>query len=241
MLTSRPHISVVTPYYEDYAKILTGATDIVGAIVVDFRELDTVIEITVFSMAGLGIYTLLRFARREYWRTHPDLQPPADFQMDPESTIVHLHSRSSAFIRVPAFVTLPLAIVLAATHLMYGHDNPGDGFTAGVIISLAIGLWYVVFGYEDTRRRLPWLKPHVLIGSGILLALLIGTLTWWGTGSLFGNYDIETIIKLPLPRGFHISSSFLIELAICLSVLGSASYILDRLGHPDHADFSGGP
>jgi multicomponent K+:H+ antiporter subunit A len=122
---------------------------------------------------------------------------------------------------------------------MYGHDNPGDGFTAGVIISLAVGLWYVVFGYEDTRRRLPWLRPYRFIASGILLALLVGTFTRWATGSFFGNYDIDTIIHLPLPRGFHISSSFLIELAICLSVLGSASYILDRLGHPDHTDFSG--
>ena len=239
MLTSRPHVSVVTPYYEQYAKLLTGATDIVGAIVVDFRVLDTVIEITVFSMAGLGIYTLLRYARREYWKTHPDLPPPADFQMDPESIVIHPHLISSAFIRVPAFVTLPLAIVLAATHLMYGHDNPGDGFTAGIIISLAIGLWYVVFGYEDTRRRLTWLRPNRFIASGILLALLIGTFSWWATGSFFGNYDIDTVIHLPLPRGFHISSSFLIELAICLSVLGSASYILDRLGHPDHTDFSG--
>ena len=239
MLTSRPRSSVVTPYYEQFAKLQTGATDIVGAIVVDFRELDTVIEITVFSMAGLGIYTLLRYARREYWRSHPDIPPPEDYQVDLKSLVVHPHPRSSAFIRIPAFVTLPLAIVLAATHLMYGHDNPGDGFTAGVIISLAIGLWYVVFGYDDTRRRLPWLRPHLLIASGILLALLIGTLTWWLTGSFFGNYDIETLFHLPLPRGFHISSSFLIELAICLSVLGSASYIIDRLGHPDHADFSG--
>ena len=40
--------------------------------------------------------------------------------------------------RTAAYVALPTSMILAATHMMYGHDQPGDGFTAGVIISLAV-------------------------------------------------------------------------------------------------------
>ncbi|MEJ2735012.1 MAG: proton-conducting transporter membrane subunit, partial [Anaerolineae bacterium] len=64
-LTSRPRASAVTPFYEASAKALTGAKDIVGAIIVDFRALDTLVEIVVFSLAGLGVYTLLRYASQK--------------------------------------------------------------------------------------------------------------------------------------------------------------------------------
>jgi multicomponent K+:H+ antiporter subunit A len=226
----------VTPYYEAVAKPLTGATDIVGAIVVDFRALDTLIEITVFSVAGLGIHTLFRYAARKLG----DASHPLHKSPPPEQG--HFFTRGiggkrlSAFIRLPTYFTLPFAMVLAATQMMYGHDQPGDGFTAGVVIGLAIGLWYVVFGYEESRKRLPWLKGLPLIGVGILLAILNGTLTELIKGSFLANVDYGELVDLPLPAGFHISSSFLFELAICLAVLGSVMLILNGLGHPGYLD-----
>ncbi|PID85787.1 MAG: hypothetical protein CSB13_06200, partial [Chloroflexi bacterium] len=139
--------------------------------------------------------------------------------------------RTSAFIRVPSYVTLPTAIVLAMTHMMYGHDQPGDGFTAGVIISLSIGLWYIVFGYYETRARLPWLKSSLLIGFGILIALMTGMVAALITGSFLGNVDFTAGWDF-MPAGFHISTSFLFEVAICMTVLGSVAYMINTLGHP---------
>jgi hypothetical protein len=39
-----------------------------------------------------------------------------------------------------------------------------------------------------------------------------------------------------LPRGFHISTSFLMEIAICLAVLGSVTHMLNSLGHPGEVE-----
>jgi multisubunit Na+/H+ antiporter MnhB subunit len=105
-----------------------------------------------------------------------------------------------------------------------------------VIISLAIGLWYVVFGYDETRMRLPWLKPFGLIIAGVLLAVVTGVVAIFFTGSFLGNVDFGELLGIPLPQGFHISTSFFFEVAICLSVLGSASVMLDSLGHPEHPE-----
>lgn len=234
VLMERPfNESLVTPFYEMAAKPQTGATDIVGAIVVDFRALDTVIEIAVFSVAGLGIYTLLRYAARKFG----DRAEPADLEPRRKLPTRGIGSLpTSAFIRVPSYVTLPIAMVLGATHMMYGHDQPGDGFTAGVIISLAIGLWYVVFGWEETSRRLPWLRPRILIESGILLAISVGMVAFFVDGSFLGNVDFGEMVGLPLPKGFHISTSFLLEVAICLTVLGSVAYMLRVLGYPEYRD-----
>jgi multicomponent K+:H+ antiporter subunit A len=235
-LTSRPRESLVTPFYEANAKVLTGAKDIVGAIIVDFRALDTLIEIVVFSLAGLGIYTLLRYASRnagDHGNQVEELPPPA-------SRLLHTlgigGQETSPFVHALAYLSLPLATVVAVVHIMYGHDQPGDGFTAGVIISLALGFWYVVFGYRQVKRHLTWLKPMPLIGAGILLAIFSATTAALITGSFFAHVEFGKLAGLPLPQGFNLSTSFVFEVAICLAVLGSASYMLDTLGHPGDED-----
>jgi multicomponent K+:H+ antiporter subunit A len=234
-LLSRPRDSVLTPFFEANAKTQTGATDVVGAIVVDFRALDTVIEIAVFTVASLGVYTLIRYAAQKYKDAGEDgeIAKPTGVGF---STLGIGGLRTSAFIRVPTYVTLPLSMILAITHIMYGHDQPGDGFTAGVIVSLGVGLWYVVFGYEETRRRLPWLKPAALISAGILVAILTGAIAAVIDGAFLDNVDFGERLGLPLPQGFHISTSFLLEVAICLTVLGSVAYMLNTLGHPGDQD-----
>ena len=235
-LISRPRQSNVTSFYADNAKSLTGAADIVGAIVTDFRAEDTLIEITVFSMAGIGVYTLLRYTARRGGQRRRHTHERS-YQHEPHGASLGISgSRTSAFIRASTLAVLPLSMVLAITHIMYGHDQPGDGFTAGVIISLAVGLWYVVFGYEETRRRLFWIRPFTLIDAGVLLAIATGLISIFFTGNFMSNVDFGEQIGLPLPHGFHISTSFLFEVAICLAVLGSASFMLDALGHPEDLD-----
>jgi multicomponent K+:H+ antiporter subunit A len=235
-LTTRPRLSAVTPFYEGAAKALTGAKDIVGAIIVDFRALDTLVEITVFSLAGLGVYTLLRYASQKTGEAaartpQPEAgMPPAT--ASPLPTLGIGGRETSPFVRALAYVSLPLSMVIAVVHMMYGHDQPGDGFTAGVIISQALGFWYVVFGYYGVRRQLAWLRPAFFIGVGILLALTTAGTAALLTGSFLGHFDFGAQLGLPLPQGFHLSTSFLFEVAICLAVLGSASYLLDTLGHP---------
>jgi multicomponent K+:H+ antiporter subunit A len=134
-LNTRPRESAVTPFYAENAKPLTGAKDIVGAIVVDFRGADTLMEILVFSLAGLGIYTLLHYAsRKSSEHTHED----PDKTLKPNSPRGIFSLPTSPMLHTLAYIMLPLSFMLGVTHMMYGHDQPGDGFTAGVIISLAI-------------------------------------------------------------------------------------------------------
>ncbi len=224
-LTTRPRESAMTPFFAANAKPLTAAKDIVGAIIVDFRALDTLIEISVFSMAGLGMYTLLRHATRALGDTVGEAGPtPYAFGI--------FGRRASVFVQALARLSLPLALVIGATHVMYGHDQPGDGFTAGVIIGLAVAFSYVVFGYEKTRKRYKWLSAP-LIATGILLILISGTAGLLVNGTFLSPVDFGAALNLPLPSGFYFSSAFLFELAICLSVLGSVFFMLNTLGHPE--------
>lgn len=67
------------------------------------------------------------------------------------------------------------AVMVAAAIIVKGYGDVGDGFSAGVIVALAVGLWYVTLGAERTERSLPVLRhaPAVAV-AGLLLVLAIG-------------------------------------------------------------------
>ena len=69
-----------------------------------------------------------------------------------------------------------------------------------------------------------------------LIAIASGAIAFFVDGAFLGNVDFGERIGLPLPQGFHISTSFLLEVAICLTVLGSVAYMLNTLGHPGDRD-----
>jgi xanthine/uracil permease len=75
-----------------------------------------------------------------------------------------------------------------------------------------------------------------LVVSGILLAIMTGIVSAFVNGTFFSNVDFGHLLGLPLPRGFHLSTSFLFELSICLSVLGSVTHMLNALGRPSERD-----
>ena len=83
--------------------------------------------------------------------------------------------------------------------------------------------------YEEQAETLDdFLQTKLIAGMAILTAATAALLT----GSFFGHFDFGQQLGLSLPRGLNLSTSLLFEVSICLAVLGSASYMLDTLGHP---------
>lgn len=232
VLITRPRTSQLTPFYEAVAKPLTDAKDIVGAIIVDFRAMDTLIEILVFSLAGIGIYTLLRFAARTH-NDKGDQVVETPYEQDPRIRTFGVGGPvTSSLVHALAYVSFPIALTIAMIHIIFGHDQPGDGFTAGVIFSLAIGFWYIVFGYYETRKRLSWLKPGLLVGGGVLLVVISATSAYILTGDFLAPINFGEMLGLRLPEGVYLSGALLFEISIFMAVTGSVTYMLNSLGHP---------
>lgn len=239
MLDERPRASLVTPYYEKSAKELTGAADIVGAIVLDFRGFDTLIEITVFSLAGIGVYGLLRYASRYAG----DVPPPGLVALLPglpRGARGISPAPASTLVRGLGQVLLPVCIMISVVHMMFGHNQPGDGFTAGVTTALGVSVYFVTQGYKQARARLRWIRPLPLIACGLLLVISVEALSGWmsGRGTFFAPFDFGVALGIApyLPYGFSLSSSFFFEVSIFLTVLGSSSALIDSLGTPLEAD-----
>jgi multisubunit Na+/H+ antiporter MnhB subunit len=227
-------------------------TDAVGAIVTDYRGMDTIIEITVFSMAALGVMTLLtkglpiaaeqhqapnlpfrdfkplqsahwRIFRSGHRRESHDLMADNAHQVMPTPSVL-----STPLARVVAKLMLPFALVIALSHLLYGGDGPGDGFTAGVISGLGVAVWYIVLGYHESRERLQWLKPTVLIGAGVGVVLLNA----WAPLAFGLPFLHHTSFDLWLPANLHLSSTFIYETGIFLCIFGSVAMIMETIAHP---------
>lgn len=81
----------------------------------------------------------------------------------------------SVVIEVIAPRLLGPALMVALALIVKGYTDVGDGFSAGVIVALAIALRYIALGRERAERTLPVLRyaPAIATG-GLLVALAVG-------------------------------------------------------------------
>jgi multicomponent Na+:H+ antiporter subunit A len=63
--TSTPLDSPLATYYGEFSKTIAHGSNIVNVILVDFRGLDTLGEITVLSVAAIGVFALLKLRPRQ--------------------------------------------------------------------------------------------------------------------------------------------------------------------------------
>lgn len=67
------------------------------------------------------------------------------------------------------------ALMVAAAIIVKGYTDVGDGFSAGVIVALAVALQYIALGREAVEASLPMLRrAPVGVVAGLLLALGFG-------------------------------------------------------------------
>ena len=81
----------------------------------------------------------------------------------------------SVVLEVVAPRLLAPALMVAAAIIVKGYSDVGDGFSAGVIVGLAIALRYVVLGPDRAEEDLPVLRYAAPAAAvGLLLALAVG-------------------------------------------------------------------
>ncbi|MCS7172013.1 MAG: DUF4040 domain-containing protein [Armatimonadetes bacterium] len=130
-----------------------GGRNLVNLIVVDFRGLDTLGEITVLGIAALGVLAL---ASRPGTRVAHHLVAPV------RSLILE------TAVRVASPAVAAYALVLLGT----GHYGPGGGFVAGLMTAMALFAWAVAFGFDAIPQD--WLRP---LAAGLGIAYGTGALT----------------------------------------------------------------
>lgn len=70
-------------------------------------------------------------------------------------------------------LVVPVTVMIAAAVLIKGYASSGDGFSAGVIVSLGALLLYAALGVEATERLLPMQHAIKVAIAGLLIALAV--------------------------------------------------------------------
>jgi len=126
------------------------------------------------------------------------------------------------------FPTLLLASLFL---LVVGHDQPGGGFSGGLVAGAALVLRFLAGGDAETRTALR-LRPGLLLAAGVLAAS--------GTGAvplLLGEPLLtagKTSLRLPVIGAWigevALSTTLLFEAGVYAVVLGLVQTLLRTLG-----------
>lgn len=204
-VAARQHTSV-SRYFVEHSVDLGGGHNVVNTVLVNFRAADTLGEIIVLWVAAMGVAVLLGRHRRQTQR-------------------LATRQEGSLVLTIAATVLLPLVLVFAVYLLVMGHNTPGGGFAAGLVLAAGLGLMLVA-SPRFAERELLWLRPRTLAAAGLLLAAASGAWALMQGGALLSARWLDA--ELPLLGGVHLGTPLLFDVGVCLVAAG-ATFLLLRI------------
>jgi multicomponent K+:H+ antiporter subunit A len=208
----------IAAYHVANAKTEGGGTNIVNVILVDFRGYDTFGEIIVLGIAALVIFAL----------TEAILRPgPANDRLlawTPDQR--DAGDRHPMMLVVATRMLLPVALLVGIYLFLRGHNQPGGGFIAGLVVAIAFLMQYMASGLAWSQARQK-VDHHALIAAGVLIAAATGVGAWFnGRPFLTSDYGY---FKLPFIEEFELATAALFDLGVFLTVLGAVLLSLASL------------
>ncbi len=192
-----------------------GGTNVVNVILVDFRGFDTYGEIIVLGIAALLIYALTETLlggpiRAKLLNRSPDQARSGD--MHPMMMVVLTR------------VMMPVVMLVGFYIFLRGHNEPGGGFIAGLVVSIGFVMQYMASGYGWTTARLRY-PYHGVIGTGVLIAGLCGIGSWFVTKP-FLTSDF-TYVRIPPFNEFELATAAIFDVGVFLTVVGAVLLSLE--------------
>ncbi len=194
-----------------------GGTNVVNVILVDFRGFDTFGEIIVLGIAAVVIFALTEAILASNVRAK---------LLNRKSDRPIAGDAHPLMMVVVTRVMMPIALMVGAYIFFRGHNLPGGGFIAGLIVAIAFVMQYMASGFAWTaaRQTFPY---HGVIGSGVLIAAATGIGAWFNDlpflTSAFGY------VELPGLEKFELATASLFDLGVFLAVSGAVLLALESL------------
>jgi multicomponent K+:H+ antiporter subunit A len=195
-----------------------GGTNAVNTIIVDFRGYDTYGEIIVLGIAALVIFAIGEGllspgpANDRLLARRPDPSRAGD--------------RHPMMLVVVTRFLLPVIMMVGVYLYLRGHNLPGGGFVAGLVVAIAFLLQYLASGHGWTEAH-QRVNHHALIGAGVLVASATGIGSWFaGRPFLTSAYGY---IHLPPLEEFEWATAAAFDLGVFLCVLGAVVLALASL------------
>jgi len=208
----------VGPRYLPVAYPEGGGENVVNVLLTDYRAMDTFGEISVIAVAAVGILSLVAAGRRT--------------SRDPDGAGAPLvtgfaGSRRYVVLEVAGRLLFHTIAVFSVFLLFVGHNLPGGGFAAGLVLGLALALRYLAGGSRALLSVAP-VRPAAVLGGGLALAALAGAGAW----AFGGQFLQSTILEADLPVLGHLKlvTVVVFDTGVYLVVVGMVLAVLRGLG-----------
>ncbi|NJQ00364.1 Na+/H+ antiporter subunit A [Streptomyces zingiberis] len=215
-----------------------AAHNVVNAIVVDFRALDTLGEITVLLVAALGVVSLVSIwelsgpvlhgpGRDRSSGAHPVTRWDEPLERWLPGAGERPGGERSLLLEVVTRLLFPSVVVLSLYLLFVGHSDPGGGFAAGLVAGQAYVLRYLVGGRADLGAVVP-VGPGVIAGGGLVVAAVTGL-----APALGGAEPLSAAVvtgQLPVIGTLKFATSLVFDIGVYLLVVGVVVKLLSGLG-----------
>ena len=217
VMTRDAAFAPISAFHLAQSKPGAGGTNAVNTIIVDFRGYDTYGEIIVLGIAALVIFALSETLLRSPNVTRRLAATPPEREDG---------DRHPMMLVVATRLLLPMAMMVGVYIYLRGHNMPGGGFVAGLVFAIAYLMQYMASGYVWSEARQRY-DHHVLIGSGVLVASLVGVGAW-AFGLPFLTSGFEYVTLWPLEE-FELATAAIFDLGVFLCVLGAVLLALASL------------
>jgi len=194
--------SEVADHYINKGVEETGAANIVTSVVVNYRSLDTLGEVTILFLAAIGLGAVLATTIRKEDR-------------DTE--------KASLILSTGCKFLFPFILLFGAYIFIHGHLTPGGGFQGGAIIASAFLLMYLGCHNEKRINETGVIISESLGGLVFVIIGLIGLAV--GTHHFLNNFMPKGEFNTLLSAGIIP----IIYIAIGFKVGSELSRIIDQL------------
>ena len=123
-------------------------------------------------------------------------------------------------------IMLPISLTVAAYIFLRGHNEPGGGFIAGLIVAISFIMQYMASGFVWSHSRMKY-NYHSVVGVGVLVAAVTGVGAWFG-GRPFLTSDFG-YVELPLIGEFELATAMAFDVGVLLTVVGAVMLALASL------------
>ena len=132
---------------------------------------------------------------------------------------------TTVILKTAASYLLPLMVLFSVFLLMRGHNEPGGGFTGGLIAASAFAIHGIAFGVPAVRRSF-YFHPMAIAGFGLFIAALAGFPSLaYGLPFLTGLWSSPSFLGISV----DLSTVMVFDIGVYLVVLGAFSTILMAL------------
>ncbi len=153
--SERSELTGISEHYATQGAEELGAANLVASVVITYRGLDTLGEVTVLFISAAGASLLLRRRRSSAEKK------------------TRLYAESSEIVQTTLSILFPIILLFGVYIFINGHLTPGGGFQGGAVVASAL-LFFILARPNDSISHALLMKVETLSGFTYVMLGLLG-------------------------------------------------------------------